>query len=102
MTIEKNKEAFTFFMGAMVGFVGSILVTSLFEFAKIALPNGVGYALFYWGIVLITSTISFFQVTKKTLERIGVTENLKYFNSYTLICVAIEIFGLIVTMLLRT
>jgi len=100
-TMEKNKEALTFFMGAMVGFVGSIFVTSMFEFAKIALPNGAGYALFYWGLMLILSSIAFFQLTKKTLGGIGISEGLRQFDWATGICVAVGIVAIIWAILLR-
>jgi len=88
-------------MGAMVGFLGSIVVTSLSEFAKLTLPKGEVYAIFYWGLMLVISSITFFQFTKITLKKIGISEGLYLFDKATIICVIVGIVGTVLAILLR-
>lgn len=89
---QTERDAWTFFMGAIVGVEGSLLVTSIFEFAKLTLPNGVGYAVFYWGLVFLISSIVFFWLIKKTLVRIGINVSSRPFIVATAICIVLGIF----------
>lgn len=90
--VERNPDAWTFFMGAIVGVVGSFLVTSIFEFAKLTLPNGVGYAIFYWGLIFLISSTVFFWLIKKTLVRIGINVSSRPFIVVSTICILLGIF----------
>jgi hypothetical protein len=90
--IEKNKDGWTFFMGVMVGFVASVVATSLFEFSKLVLPSGVGYGLLYWGIMFFTSSIVFFWLIKGTLIKLGVNVDSRAFGIVTGVCAAIGLF----------
>jgi hypothetical protein len=83
--MAKN-EALTFLMGSMVGFVGSVISTSIFEYAKLTLPS-VGWSLSYWGSMFLFSTVVFFLLIKKTLIMLGINENLKSFDYAIVACV---------------
>lgn len=93
--IEGNKDGKIFFWGIMVSIVGSMMVTSLFEFGNHTFSNSSKDILGFYIIMFIASSIIFWQISKMALKEIGVKKGLRRFDVATLVFAVIGLIGLV-------
>lgn len=92
-----RRDAFSFYLGIMVGVIGNFLVSSIFEFSKAILEKANWNILFYWAIMFIVSSIAFFQTTKLAMGRFEIPPSLpQAFNIATVICIVLGIIPLVI------
>jgi hypothetical protein len=94
-SIEGNKDGKIFFWGIMVSIVGSMMVTSLFEFGNHTFSNSSKDILEFYTIIFVASSIAFWQISKTALKEIGVKKGLRMFDVATVIFAVIGLIGLV-------
>ena len=93
--IEENREAFTFFIGAIVGLLGGASISALFEFSKGVFAKDALYILGFWGMMSTFAGVAFFQIIKIMLIKIGVTKDLWIFDRASILIPMVFVVALI-------
>jgi hypothetical protein len=95
--MNRESEAFLFFVGIIIGVMGNFLVSTMVEMVN-RLWQRIPYfdTLPYWAGLFIAASLIFFQLSKMAMRRLGIQHGLGAFDWACVFCTILGIIAIVV------